>query len=218
MKTLFINLISAFLLYSIFFLPTVAISEEENAEVKTETIIEQPPLPETKKEDEGAYRISKGDTLQIEVYEEEDLTGEFRVKEDGKISYPLLGTVEVLGLSEAMAEERIFTLLEKDYLVSPHVEITVKDYHERVTLVLGSLNRPGSYPFPEDRPLTLLEAVSLAGGFSRYASPSGTRITRTLPSGEKKVLNPRVKDIINGRIEDIELAPGDIVSVPERFF
>ena len=216
MKALRVTAFSAIFCLSIF-LASQAETEQEipiDAEKKAETEKEI----RVEGEREEVYEISKGDLLEISVYEEDDLSGQFKVKEDGTISYPLLGTVPMLGLSEIEAEKKIASLLRERYLVDPHVKIAVKEYHERITLVLGSVNKPGSYPFPEDRPLTFLEAISRAGGFSRYASPSGTRITRTMRGGKKKVIKPRVKDIISGRIDDVELEPGDIISVPERFF
>ena len=164
------------------------------------------------------YKISKGDVLEISVYEEEDLSGEFEVKEGGTITYPLLGSVKVEGLTKLAIEEKLTTLLEKDYLVEPHVRVKMEEYHERTVLVLGSVKNPGSYEFPEDRPLTLLQVISMAGGYTRYASVKGTRIITTLPSGKKKTIDPKINDIIKGRKEDFELKPDDVVMVPERFF
>lgn len=71
-------------------------------------------------------RISMGDRLDIQVYQEEDLSGEFPVNEDGTITYPLLGSIKVADLTRAQAEKNISESLEKDYLVRPYVHVSVK--------------------------------------------------------------------------------------------
>lgn len=167
---------------------------------------------------EESYKIEPGDMLDIGVYQEEDLSGSFEVKEDGTISYPLLGSVNLKALSKSEAESRLSELLAADYLVEPHVRIAINKYHGRTFVVLGSVNKPGSYEFPSDGNVTLLEAVSMAGGYNRYASVSGIRIIRESANATKETIDPKINDIINGHSEDVELKPNDVVMVPERMF
>jgi polysaccharide export outer membrane protein len=164
------------------------------------------------------YKVSSGDILNIQVYEEADLSGAFEVKEDGTITYPLLGSVKVAGLTKSGVEKVITDLLEKDYLTKPYLHISITAYHQRNVLVLGCVQKPGSYPFPQDKDMSLLEAISLAGGFTGYASIGGTKIIRTSPEGRKVSVDPKMADIISGKRKDITLMPDDLVFIPERLF
>ena len=161
---------------------------------------------------------SFGDTISIQVYEEPDLSGDFEVKEDGTITYPLLGSVKVSSLSKSETESTITRLLEKDYLVNPYIHITIKKYHQQNIIILGCVQKPGSYPFPPDMNLTLLQAISIAGGFTGYASVNDTKLVRTSSGGKKNTIDARVNDIVNGRRKDIRLEANDLIFVPERLF
>lgn len=199
----------------IFFMPTCLLLEaKENADPGREKKSES--LKEVKDE---RYRIAVGDTINVTVYQEKDLSDAFEVKEDGTISYPLLGRVYVERLTKSEVEEKITSLLGKDYLVNPQVYVSIGSYTKRQVLLLGHVSKPGTYEFPEGKNLTLMELITEAGGFTGYASPGGTKIVRSLPDGDKKsVIDPHVNDIMNGRKKDVELQPGDLVTVPERLF
>ena len=80
------------------------------------------------------------------------------------------------------------------------------------------VQKPGSYTFPQDNTITLLQAISLAGGFTGYASVNGTKIVRTAPDGKKITVDPKVNDVVNGKRKDTDLQPDDLVFVPERIF
>lgn len=168
--------------------------------------------------DKEHYVISPNDILNIQVYQEADLSGEFEVKESGSITYPLLGPVKVAGLTKTDVEKKFTELLGKDYLVEPFIHVVVKTYHDRNIMVLGCVQKPGAYPFPQNQSIMLLEAISMAGGFTGYASINGTKIVRSASGGKKATLDPKVNDIINGKRQDTELKPGDLVFVPERIF
>lgn len=167
---------------------------------------------------EESYKIAIGDVLNIQVYQEPDLSGDFEVKEDGTITYPLLGSVKVLRSTKSEIENTLTQLLGKDYLVTPYLHVSVSTYHERSVLILGCVQKPGSYSFPQNNSLTLLQAISLAGGFTGYAGTNGTKIIRTPIDGKKVVMDPRINDIISGRKKDVDLIPNDLIVVPERLF
>ncbi len=164
------------------------------------------------------YKVAIGDVLNVQVYQEEDLSGEFEVKEDGTITYPLLGSIKVANSTKSEVENTITQALAKDYLVNPYVHVSVKSYHQRNILVLGRVQKPGAYSFPENNKLTLLEAISLAGGFTGYASVGGTRVIRTSSGDKKSTIDPRLNEIMNGRRKDMMLETGDLIFVPERLF
>lgn len=164
------------------------------------------------------YKTAVGDTLNIQVYQEPDLSGDYEIKEDGTITYPLIGSIKVINITKSDVEKKITQLLEKDYLVKPYLRVSIRTYHERNIMILGCVKKPGTYPFPENRNPTLLEIITLAGGFTGYAAVNGTKIIRTSDDGKKIVIDSRVNDIINGRRKDIILEKSDLVFVPERIF
>jgi protein involved in polysaccharide export with SLBB domain len=168
--------------------------------------------------DSEYYRIAAGDRIDITVYDEEDLSGQFEVKEDGSISYPLVGSVKVLSMTRSQLESRLAELLRDGYLVNPYVRVSIPKFGTRNILIIGHVAKPGAYTLPEDGNPTILKAIVDVGGFTQMANPSGTRIVRTTADGKKFTINPHVNEIMSGRRQDINLEPGDLIVVPERLF
>ena len=170
--------------------------------------------------DSEEHRIQPYDALKISVYQEPDLTLTAQVSAQGSIHYPFLGTVELVGLTLAEAEKKISTLLDKDYLVNPNVTIAVETFKAKKTvLLLGQVRSPGSYEIPEDGSLTVLQAIGKAGGFATLAASDRISVVRS-EDGKQQILHVNVPAIMKSgdKSKDIELKPGDIVSVPETFF
>lgn len=162
--------------------------------------------------------IAPGDTLNIEVYQEDDLSGEFLVKESGVITYPLLGSVNVVGLTSAAAEDKIIKMLKNGYLKNPYVQVRTEEQHARRVKVFGEVKKPGIYDFPENENLSLMEAISMAQGFTQFASMKGVKVIRLKPSGKKKVIDPDMPAILSGKKDDLILEPGDLITVSEGGF
>lgn len=166
----------------------------------------------------SAYRIGPENVLQIDVYygRDKNMERKVRVSSRGYITFPLLGEVEVSGLTVAGLEKRLTELLEKDYLVNPQVSVFIEEYS--TISILGQVEKPGSYEIKGK--LSVVEAISLAGGFTKIAASNSVRVMRTNSDGSKETIIVKVSDIINkGKEEnDIQLQPGDIVTVPESFF
>ena len=165
------------------------------------------------------YKVEAGDVLAITVYEHPDLTTEVRVTSNGEIMFPLLGAVDIEDLLVNQVEEKIRFLLEKDYLVDPHVNVFIKEYHPKKVFVMGFVNRPGEYELVKDRPTTVLEAITMAGGFRRGAAENSTKIIR-IEDGQEITISIKVSDITKkgNKDKDISVNPGDIIVVPESFF
>jgi polysaccharide export outer membrane protein len=167
--------------------------------------------------DSGTYRISANDTIRVKVYQEDDLTSELRISKDGSTTFPLLGGINVGGKTVEEATGLIRDLLAKDYLVNPQVTITVIEYAKRRFTVLGQVGKPGSYEFPNEEGMTLLQAIGMAGGFTRLARSSKVTITRTM--GGKKTLTVDVKANTNDpETKQFEILPDDTINVDERVF
>ena len=165
------------------------------------------------------YKIQAEDILQITVYEEPDLTTKVRVTTSGEINFPLLGRLKVVGLSVMELQEKITQMLTADYLVNPQVQVFIETYHAREVFVTGAVTKPGSYPLPAGKMTTVMEAITMAGGFTKAASINGTRIIR-IENGKETTISVRANDIIKkgDKSKDVEVRPNDVVFVPESFF
>ncbi len=165
------------------------------------------------------YQISPSDILKINVYQEKDLNRTVRVSQSGYISYPLIGKIKIAGLTVSKAEKKIAGLFRKDYLVDPHVSIFIEEYHARKIFILGAVNKPGSYDLPLQRSFTILEAISLAGGFTKLAAVDKTKIVR-IENGVEKNVVVKITDITKkgDKSKDVILKPNDIIVIPETFF
>lgn len=163
--------------------------------------------------------LQPGDVVQLEVFREPELSGQFRLSPDGDIRHPLLGSVPLKGLSVSAAEEIIRTALAEKYLVNPRVLLKLDSTTATQILVLGEVRNPGVLTVPYGERLTLLEAIVRAGGFTPKAAPNRTTIVRQV-DGRQTTLRVRVADLLSGRdgTRDIPLAPNDVITVPETWF
>lgn len=164
---------------------------------------------------DGSYLINPHDLLDISVLGESDLSLTVRVSERGVISFPLLGEIRAAGYTPIQLERKLETLLGKDYLVSPSVNVAIKEYS--TISVLGQVQKPGSFEIKGR--LTVTRAIAQAGGLTPIASPNGTRIIRKY-NGREETIPVRLNDILkDGDLsQDIPLLPGDLIVVPESFF
>jgi polysaccharide export outer membrane protein len=114
------------------------------------------------------YRVGPGDVLEVEVYDDPELSGLVTVQHGGEISFPLLGDVDVEGLTAKEVRETLTRLLAKDYLVDPQVAVRVKEHRSQWITVVGEVVRPGKYFLQGSK--SLLELLTEAGGFTPQAS------------------------------------------------
>ena len=159
--------------------------------------------------------LGPGDVFDIRVYDENQLSGTYRVSAEGAINFPLIGQVEVSGLTPSAASKSIEAKLSQGYLRSPQVSIFVKEYNSKKVSVLGQVTKPGTFTYTDG--MTVIEAVVLAGGFTPIAAKNDTVVTR-MEKGNKLRLNVAVEAISEGKERNLCIRPGDIVFVPERIF
>src|SRR5947207_2275558 len=126
------------------------------------------------------YVLKPNDVVMVKVYQEEDLTIQARVARDGSITLPLLGTVNIGSNTVERAIGLIRDGLAKDYLVNPQVSLSIVEYAKRRFTVLGQVNRPGTYEMPGDDQLNLLQAIAMAGGYTRIGAPTKITIQRVV--------------------------------------
>jgi len=165
------------------------------------------------------YKLQPSDIITITVHGQPDLTTKTRVASDGNISFPLVGTVKAEGLTVQELELSLKALLEEKYLVSAPVLIFIEEYHPRQVSVVGEVTKPGKYDMPQEKAMTLVEAIAMAGGFTKDAQIEKVKIMRT-ENSKQKVITVNVKEItIKGRQDkDVVLKPDDVIVVPESFF
>jgi polysaccharide export outer membrane protein len=160
--------------------------------------------------------LGVGDTFEVSVYGEEDLSGKHRVSEDGSINFPLVGRVEVAGKGAAEIAALIENALrDRKLLREPHVSVFLLEQTSANVSVVGAVSKPGSYPLT--RGMTIVQAISAAGGLTALASGDNTIVTRKAEGALKRFQVP-VDAIAEGRVNDFQLEAGDIVFVPERIF
>lgn len=129
---------------------------------------------------------------------------------------PLIGGIDVKGKTVRQLQETIRELYDRDYLVNPQVNVFVLEYSKRIVNVLGSVNSPGVVIFPQEQGLTLLDAISRVGGFSRLADRKRVKLTRTV-DGKTSNYIINVDEVIQGTANDAwPLVPDDVIYVPER--
>jgi polysaccharide export outer membrane protein len=116
----------------------------------------------------GDYEVGPGDVLDVAVFGNDDLSRVPTVQTNGSITFPLLGEVQVAGLTIAEVQRKITNLLAKDYLVNPQVEVKVKEYQSQFVSVVGEVNSPGRKPIRGR--MRLVDALLEAGGFKQSSS------------------------------------------------
>lgn len=164
---------------------------------------------------ENSSTLGVGDLLEVRVFEETDLSGPYRVSPEGTVDFPLCGKVHVGGLTSSGAADALRTCLAQGYLKHPQVTVLVREYNSKKVFVFGEVQKPGTFPYDEN--MSIIQAVTLAGGFTKTANKNNTNVTRTINGKETKI-RISVEDIGVGRVKNFFLQPGDIVFVPESFF
>ena len=166
------------------------------------------------------YHIGIDDTLNVNVWKNPELSVSVPVRPDGKISMPLVGDVQAAGLTP----ENVAALITKklrNYIRDPNVTLMVTGLqsHEYLTRVriTGAVNNPSSLNYRQG--MTVLDAVLAAGNVNDFASPNSTRLYRKI-NNVTRIINIHLGDILyKGKLEtNIEMRPGDILTIPERIF
>ena len=128
---------------------------------------------------EEGYMLAPYDEIEIKVAGEDDLSGFYRINNEGYITFPILGRIKIDDIVITQAEERIAKLLEKDYFKTKvTVYIQVKKFHKRKVVISGEVRNPGQYEIEEDRSISLVELITLAGGQTDKACLNSTTIIR----------------------------------------
>ena len=164
------------------------------------------------------YILTSSDTLEMSIFREPDLTTRSRVASDGTVQLPLIGDVKVAGMTVRSAREIIRKRYDADYLVDPQVYLNVINYAQRKFTILGQVTKPGTYEFPGGDSLSLLQAVGMAGGFTRTADRGKVIIKRPAKGGAEETLKLNAKKMAAEGKGVFNIAPGDVITVGESWF
>jgi polysaccharide export outer membrane protein len=164
------------------------------------------------------YRLHPDDVIEVRIYGEDDLTSKARLNENGKVILPLLDALDLRGATIQQANERIRDAYKKDYLINPITTVSILEYGNSKVSVMGQVRNPGVYQFPNNGKLNLLQAIALAGGYTRIGEPSRVTIKRTL-DGQTTVVRLDAKAMATKeKSAIIEVCPDDVVNVGETIF
>lgn len=166
----------------------------------------------------GDYVLSVADNVEMTIFRESDLTTHSRIASDGTVQLPLIGDIKVAGLTVRAAREAIRKRYDADYLVDPQVYLNVIEYAARKFTVLGQVGRPGTYDFPGGASLSLLQAVGMAGGFTRTADRGKVIVKRSTKSGAEATIKLNSKKMAEDGKRVFEIAPGDVITIGESWF
>ena len=157
------------------------------------------------------YRLGAGDKLRIEVYKDAQLSQSVQIRPDGKITLPLVGDIEAINRTPIELRDTIATSL-KEYMTNPVVTVIVVEATAATAYVMGEVNHPGSVNL--QGPLTVIQALALAGGLKDFADAKNIKILRKTPTGVQTIAF-NYKDAVKSSRAPIYLRPGDTVVVPD---
>jgi polysaccharide export outer membrane protein len=158
--------------------------------------------------------LGPGDLFDVRVFGENDLTGQYRVGPEGTIDYPLVGRMKVQGLLPSQVAEQLRDKLTQ-YVHQPQVSVLVREMNSKRVIVYGQVQKPGTFPYSDA--MTIVQAISLAGGFTAMAARERVVLSHS-EKDQQKVDEVNVREIADGKAANRFVAPGDEVYVPERLF
>ena len=171
------------------------------------------PLPRVANVRPDSYIIGSDDVLTINVWKEPEMSKTVPVRPDGMISLPLLGEMQARGLTPIQLQDQISDMLKK-FMSDPQVTVIVSQVNSMTFNIVGQVARPGYFPLT--RPITVLDAIALCGGFRDFAKEKKIYVLRTGPDGKEQRLKFNYKDVIKGKnmAQNIQIQPHDTVVVP----
>jgi polysaccharide export outer membrane protein len=180
------------------------------------------------------YRLGPEDEIEIRVWDHDDLTRKTRIAMNGTISFPFVGDIKAGGLTVGELQKEIEQRLGPNYIIDPHVNVTVTEFKSQKFFVVGNVQRPGTYPLTKN--ITVIEAISLAGGLtsgtgSKPVSSAIAIIVRAHPDGkidqprlpnqsrpEEKITVSLAAALAGDPKQNLEIKNGDTIYVPNLVY
>jgi polysaccharide export outer membrane protein len=165
-----------------------------------------------------SYVLQGKDSVQIVIFQEDELNTITRVSPEGMITFPLIGQVHVGGLTVAEASSKIRAMLMDGYIRNPQVSMTVTEFALRRFSVLGEVQRPGTYEMPQQESVNLLQALALAGGYTKLADPGKITVKR-VDGGKETVYRLNAKAMARDpATRQFYVQPDDTITVAQSLF
>ncbi len=158
--------------------------------------------------------LGPGDLFDIRVFGEADLSGTYRIGPEGTIDYPLIGRQTVAGLLPSQVSELLRDKLTA-FVHKPQVSVLVREMNSKRVIVYGQVQKPGTFPYTNA--MTIVQAISLAGGFTSMAQRERVVISH-VENEQQRIIEVNLREIADGKAPNRFVAPGDEVFVPERIF
>ncbi len=179
---------------------------------------QEPSAPESVAIVSDGYTLGPMDVLGIEIIEPDKIATRATVSPDGSITVPYIGQVNVNGLTTTQIRERIEKRLADGYLKFPSVMVSLLESHSRKFFVYGAVIRPGEYDLPEN--MTVLRAISMAGGFTKFGSSNRVKVLRALKETKGyENIKININAVIDGDSQaDLAIENGDIIVISEGIF
>jgi polysaccharide export outer membrane protein len=162
------------------------------------------------------HRLSAGDSIEISVFQEPDLSARVTLSKEGKVSLPLINEISLSGLTSVEASQALVQRYRQGYLKNPKITVIITDFAKQRFTILGAINKPGSYYFPTGETLSLLQAIGMGGGYTRAANASNVTVKRRQGARPIKVDAKRMAK--QGETSPFFLQQGDIITVAESIF
>ena len=164
------------------------------------------------------YQLHPGDTIQVRVYGEEDLAAKVKLSETGRVILPLLPTLNLNGMTIEEAKSSIRDAYQKDYLRNPVVMVTIEDYGLIYFNILGQVRAPGVYHYAANEQISLVQAIALAGGYSRIGEPSRITIKRIIKDKVSIIRTDAGAMAEKENTSVITICPNDVITIGETIF
>src|SRR5215471_13162765 len=188
--------------------PLIAVAQDSAAAKKPDRASQ----PTADSAVDADYKIGPQDVVRIDVWKEPDISRTIPVRPDGKITLPLLNDVQAAGMTAMQLAASLRDSFSK-YLTNPQVTVTVTEINSCRVYITGEVVRAGALPLLPG--MTVLQALSSAGGFTQFARTKNIYVLRT--EDGKQVKHPfNYKEVVKGNLQDqnIVLQPGDVIVVP----
>jgi polysaccharide export outer membrane protein len=178
----------------------------------------QAAVPAARVPNDANYRLAANDLIDFRVFQEPELDAVIRISGDGNAIFPLVGQVPIAGKTVGEATELLRKRYMNGYLTSPQIALTVRTYARKVFTILGQVQKPGSYEIEGSESISLLQAIGMAGGYTRIANPGNVTVKRN-EGGVERVYRFNAKKMAKSDSEtSFTVKPGDVITVAESIF
>ncbi|MCG3172323.1 MAG: hypothetical protein GMKNLPBB_00471 [Myxococcota bacterium] len=159
--------------------------------------------------------LGPGDTIEVRIFGEDKLSGQYNVFSNGTIRMPMIKEVQVAGLTANQAADLISAKYREGYLKDPQVTVFISNAKSKKIFIIGEIKETGTFPYNEQ--MTVIQAITLCKGYTDSASPNEAQILRIV-NGEEVRFTVPLEDIMRGKVKNFLLLPGDILYVPRSVF